>query len=84
MATCFDRKTVIIRPIKKIFKVQESEQSIGSHFVYSKSYTVKTYAAVTFTVNEMGSHWVLTLLYCTLKMFFIGLMMTVLRSNMLP
>ena len=25
MATCFDRKTVIIRPIKNIFKVQQSK-----------------------------------------------------------
>jgi len=33
MATCFDRKTVIIRPIKNIFKVQQSEHSVGSHFV---------------------------------------------------
>jgi len=37
MATCFDGKTVIIRPIKNFFKVQQSEHSMGSHFVYSKS-----------------------------------------------
>jgi len=27
MATCFDRKTVIIRPIKNIYRVQQSEDS---------------------------------------------------------
>jgi len=37
MATCFDRRTVIIRPTKNIFKVQQSEHSMGSHLVYSKS-----------------------------------------------
>ena len=37
MATCFDRKTVIMRPIKSIFKVQKSEHSMGSYFFYSKS-----------------------------------------------
>jgi len=37
MATCFDRKTVIIRPIKNIFMVRQSEHSMGSHFVYSRS-----------------------------------------------
>jgi len=29
MATCFDRKTVIIWLIKNIFKVQQSEHSMG-------------------------------------------------------
>jgi len=29
MATCFDRKTVIIKPIKDIFHVQQSETAIA-------------------------------------------------------
>jgi len=33
MATCFDRKTVIIRPIKDIFKVQQSAHSMASNLV---------------------------------------------------
>ena len=33
VATCFDRKTVIIMPIKNIFKVQQSEHSLKAHFV---------------------------------------------------
>jgi len=37
------------------------------------------YAILTFTVDEMGSHGVLNLLY--LKMFITGLMMIVLRSK---
>ena len=37
MATCFDRKTFVIRPIENIFKVQRSEHSMAFHFVYSKS-----------------------------------------------
>jgi len=32
MATCFDRKTVIIRETQNIFKVQQSEDS-SAHFV---------------------------------------------------
>jgi len=30
MATCFDRRTVIISPIKSIFKEPQSEHSMGS------------------------------------------------------
>ena len=56
MATCFDRKTVIIRPVKNIFKIQQSKHSLGSHLVYSRSYTVKSYAELTFTVNDKESH----------------------------
>jgi len=37
MTTHFEGKTVIIRPIKNIFKVQQSEHSMGSHFIYIKS-----------------------------------------------
>ena len=33
MTTCFDRKTVINRPINNTFMVQKSEHSVGSHWV---------------------------------------------------
>ena len=33
MATSFDRKAVIIKSIRNIFKVQQSEHSVSAHFV---------------------------------------------------
>ena len=41
---------------------------------------ISSYVVLTFTVNEMGPHWMLTLLY--LKMLSIGLKMTVYGRNM--
>ena len=54
MATCFDRKTVIIRPIKNIFKVQQIAFTESVHAL--RSYVLYVWSLVELTMYCMCDH----------------------------